>query len=1710
MTQPEKNAGAVGLDVKELAHKETASLDAHGLMEPVYILTAVPDPQSQEATQSVRLRLPKGTQGFRWRLSGEHEEQQFAEHAVDQRNVAALSADRSKEQSASARGEDGPAKAGAEDLVAYSFALPPLSTGNYTLRVQITDREDAIEHRSHLIVAPLQGFLPESASARMWGPFVRVASLRSSRNWGVGDFSDLSDVCSRSLENVNAGIIVVEPLQPVVSDDVREQSQIVYSSLSFIDPVYIDVESVSGFDACDEAKRTVLAPDFQERLAHLRDVGQVDFACARELKVKALTMLYHRFRQQHVRSDSRYAQEFYQFQQEGAEPLRQFSAHQALAEHLKEADFRRWPSQYRDPLGEAVVEFVEANLERVEFFQYLQWIAANQLQSIGRACAAGETQLGLCATVPFAVDPAGFESWRHQSLVEAGVLSGAHAAGGASLGAYEAAVIPHKLRELGYRPYIEALQAAGRYCAGIYVADISAFERRIWSSEANNEFIAVDYPFNELIATLKMESHRSRCVVIAAGFDRLSRVERGSEHDVPQRLGIIPVVPIFSHDTEVFGDQQSAFPIPSAVLPAGSYNSSFVSFWLGADVHIAGLDASVGKPARDSAVAQRVLERVDVLRKLEQHDLLPANISVDPASASVLALSVSAAFYQMLCSEPATILLVPLEDLAGRHVVDKVVTPYSYAEKLTIPTPEIYTRDSLSDLVSALKRYNRRSHRDATQASELSLEVRATIPRVTYRMQFHKDFSLTDADDLIPYLEALGVSHVYSSPLLGARSGSMHGYDIVNHKHLNSEIGANTDLTALTDHLKQRGMGIVMDMVPNHMGIGKENPWWMDVLENGPASQFAEYFDIDWAPIKPELRGKVTIPVLGEFYGSILHSGQLKLQFYPERGSLVLRYYENEYPLNPLTYPMVLGERLEVLKERLGSDNLDVMEFLSVITAFKHLPGHMDPDGRTERIREKQLQMRRLAELCKRNPTIAEFISQNLKHFDVQNNDRHALQRLHTLLEKQAYRLVHWRVANDEINYRRFFDVNDLAAVRTEDPRVFSEMHELVLRWVQERKIDGLRIDHPDGLFDPSSYFQELQRDAAARVGASWDRKTSVGGKVDLPFYIIVEKILAPFERLEENWAVQGTTGYDFLNEVLGVLVRPESEEQFTLIYETVVGRSFDYDELKRECKKTILDSVLASELNVLAHRLSQIAESSWYFRDLTLNSLRYALRQIVIAFPVYRTYVTPQNVDKSARQFIDWAIGKAKRISAASSTAVYDFIRSVLLLEASASPIEQDTEENSDFKRAIQTFAMKFQQFTGPVMAKSFEDTLFYRYVRFAGLNEVGGEPERFGSTLANFHQKNSQRQQRHPYSMLSTSTHDTKRSEDVRTRLAALSELPMLWEQRVIYWTRVNRSKKTIADDETFPDANDEYLLYQTIVGACPFTLSTEEEVASFCKRIQQYMLKAVREAKRFTSWVNQNAEYETALNNFIERIFAPSSANPFLDDLKQFCYALAPLGLLNGLVQTVLKLTCPGVPDIYQGTELWDFTLVDPDNRRPIDYALRRKLLEEMEPHLNDVECAKHNEERSRFVADILKNINDGRIKMYVIAMILRLRRAQPDLFTDGRYIPLEVTGPAAEHVLAFARERGGTWAIVVVPHLVASLLQLDAAERLAPIDPSTAVRGQDVWQETAITLPGQLANKRLANLFTCENVATSGGQLLLSNVFDTLPVSVILAS
>jgi (1->4)-alpha-D-glucan 1-alpha-D-glucosylmutase len=1003
---------------------------------------------------------------------------------------------------------------------------------------------------------------------------------------------------------------------------------------------------------------------------------------------------------------------------------------------------------------------------------------------------------------------------------------------------------------------------------------------------------------------------------------------------------------------------------------------------------------------------------------------------------------------------------------------------------------------------------------NATSRSDSRARYR--VPLSTYRLQFHRGFTLRQARDLVPYLAGLGITDCYASPLLAARAGSTHGYDIVDHSHLNPEIGTHEDFVAFSDILSQHGIGLVLDFVPNHMGVDPAaNPWWRDVLENGPSSPYARFFDIDWDPIQAELKGKVLLPILGDQYGVVLEQGQLQLAL--EDGALALRYFDHNLPINPRRGRVVFEHRIEELEKALGAEQPHLREFLSILTALRNLPAYTETDEQriAERQREKGVARERLARLIETAPEIRRHIEANITIFNGRPGEPASFDRLHDLLENQAYRLAYWRTAMHKINYRRFFDINDLAGLSMEAPVVFEATHKLVLEYVRQGRVTGLRLDHIDGLFAPAQYFDRLQR-AIRQLGRDdtppLPLSPSVAGSETMPgalgrghsFYVIVEKVLSGAEKLREEWSVDGTTGYDFLNDVNGLFVASHNAQKIKRLYARFTGRSgLPADELY-ESKKVVMNTSLASELNVLAFELNRIAEIDRRSRDFTLDSLRDALRAIVAAFPVYRTYVSENAWTDYDVWVIETAVARAQRRNPAMEPSIFDFVREALL------PRREASGSRAEFERRLR-FAMKFQQFTGPVQAKGVEDTTFYRYVPLVSLNEVEGDLYRFGRSPGEFHEANAHRQRFWPFSMLATATHDTKRGEDARARLNVLSELPEEWRKETARWARLNASNRTTVEGKLAPDRNDEYLFYQALLGVWPAD-SPGEAPEDLVQRLQQYMTKAIREAKIHTSWVNPFEAYEQAVLRFVDRTLRGSAAGRFLSEFVPFHRRVAPLGMLNSLAQLVLKTASPGVPDFYQGNELWDFNLVDPDNRRPVDFSRRQCWLREMQPWVDaalagvglDAGAALASgvpspqspavtaEDLRRQVQDMLAHWTDGRIKMYLTAVGLGLRRAFPGLFLQGEYVPLEASGPKQNHVVAFLGRDGGRTVIAIVPRLIADL-------------PNLAV-GAEAWGETQVAL-GPSSRLSYRNAFTAEPLAVEDGGLVLAQVFASLPVALL---
>jgi (1->4)-alpha-D-glucan 1-alpha-D-glucosylmutase len=946
------------------------------------------------------------------------------------------------------------------------------------------------------------------------------------------------------------------------------------------------------------------------------------------------------------------------------------------------------------------------------------------------------------------------------------------------------------------------------------------------------------------------------------------------------------------------------------------------------------------------------------------------------------------------------------------------------------------------------------------------------IPLSTYRLQFNRDFTFAQATEIVPYLAALGISHCYASPYLRARPGSTHGYDIIDHHHLNAEIGTPEEYDRFVSALHEHGMGQILDIVPNHMGVmGADNAWWLDVLENGEASAYADFFDIDWEPLKDELQGKVLVPVLADQYGVVLDRGELKLSFDADKGEFSIFYFQHRFPVNPREYSRILVPVASQLQAQLGDSNEDLLELQSLISAFGHLPGrsNSEPEKRAERNRDKEINKKRLAALCARSRQVASAIEATSSKMNGIPGEPESFDALHDLIKNQAFRLAYWRVAADDINYRRFFDVNDLAAVRQENEAVFTQTHEFVLQLLREERVDGLRIDHPDGLYNPLQYFLRLQSGSAG------------GGAGQKRVYVVVEKILSGNEQVPEGWPIDGTTGYAFANLVNGLFIDTQAEGHLTDTYHSFIGKELDFKALVYECKKLVMDRSLNSELNVLANHLSRIALADRHTCDFTVKSLREALTEIVACFPVYRTYVTERQVSPADFKYITQAVECAKTKSTAADSSVYDFIREVL--------VTQQAEGHPQFyQNSVVHFAMRFQQYSSAVMAKGFEDTSLYRYHRLTSLNDVGGDPLRFGVSVEEFHSEMEHRARSWPHAMLTTSTHDSKRSEDVRARINVLSEVPDVWRKHVSRWQELNSKFKR----EGTPSANDEYLLYQTLVGTWPAAGTSDKVGESYIDRISEYMLKAIREAKENTSWSNTNESYESGVKQFVEAVLGDKAS---VAEIGSFSLKVLRSGMLNSLAQTLIKLTAPGVPDIYQGNDIWRFDLVDPDNRQPVDYAARQNTLQNVR---TSQELA--GDQLKAYLRELLDNPEDGRVKLYTIWKALGLRRSQPELFTKADYTALHADGQRRAHIVAYTRAFGDSRATVVVPRLCARLLG----------EAGGLWRGE-IWQNTFLRLP--FGAGKFRNLFTGELLETEqfdrGSTLAVASVLNEFPVALLVS-
>jgi len=880
--------------------------------------------------------------------------------------------------------------------------------------------------------------------------------------------------------------------------------------------------------------------------------------------------------------------------------------------------------------------------------------------------------------------------------------------------------------------------------------------------------------------------------------------------------------------------------------------------------------------------------------------------------------------------------------------------------------------------------------------------MRQAVPLSTYRLQLHAGFTFDDAADVAEYLRYLGISHVYCSPYLQAAPGSMHGYDVVDHERANEELGGEDALKRFSQLLKELGLGQVLDIVPNHMALGTKNRYWWDVLENGPSSRFADWFDIEWHLDEAKLQNKALVPILGDQYGLILSAGQITLEH--DDGAFWVRYMDHKLPVAPQSLAGLLRRAAEYAHD-------DMLNFIA--DSFARLPAAESTDHAmaSSRHRDKEVIYGLLKRSCHERQEICHATVRAVE--ELNNN----LDALDEFLNLQNYRLAYWRTADQELGYRRFFDVTSLIGLRVEREHVFLATHRRILEWLQNGELAGVRVDHPDGLRDPQQYFERLR----AQAPSAW---------------IIAEKILEPGESLRETWPIHGTSGYDFLNVCNGLMIHEEGLKTLTDIYTRFTGEPADFDSVARDKKLNVQHEALGSDVNRLAAAFVEICSNNRDRRDYTRAEIRRALREVAASFAVYRKYVVPERdrILDEDRTYIDAAVSRAKDSRKDLSPGLFDFIGDVLTLRARGS-LESD-------------FLMRFQQFTSPVMAKGVEDTAFYCFNRMIGLNEVGGNPGRNGTTLEDFHRYCSNIQAAHPFTMSTLSTHDTKRADDVRARLGTLTEIPDRWRAALRRWSRKNFAFKT----GPHPDRNIEYFLYQTLVGAWPISK----------ERLSAYMLKAAREAKQHTSWTQQNEEYENSLGRFIDGIM---ESQEFLSGLSEFVASVTEAGRSNSLAQTLIKLTAPGIPDTYQGGELWDFSLVDPDNRRPVAYEQRKEMLAELRAGME--------------IEEIVRRADSGMPKLWVTHTALSLRRAHPEWFcANAGYSPILAKGSKSKHLVGFLR-----------------------GDCVATLVPRWTLRLNGNWAGTVINLP----EGQWHNLLSREQIA--GGRVSVRDLFQQFPVALL---
>lgn len=1614
----------------------------------------------------VALRLPQAAATLRWQLLDE-QDQLLHEGVAD---AHALEQGETTE------------RAGAAWCVRQWPLDLPLGAGYYRLQVDGTTPGQTVQ--ALVICAPARCYRPPVLrdGGRIWGPAVQLYALRSHRNWGIGDFGDLEQFAVLMAAR-GADIIGLNPLHAMFGHNPAHASPYSPNSRRQLNVLAIDVPAVAEFAHCTPARQRVATPEFQQRLARLRRAPLVDYPGVAAAKLEVLSLLYTHFVQHDLAADGTAADEhgraFLAFVAREGEALRQHAVFEAIQSRLHADDaavwgWPMWPAQWQDPTGAAVRRFAEEHAHEVRFQQYLQWLAATQLARVRRCCDDLGMGVGLYLDLAVSVDRAGSDCWSHQHCFTASASVGAPPdefnPNGQGWGL--PALRPDRLRADHYRLFIETLRCAMRSAGALRIDHVMGLMRLFWipGGRSARDGAYVHYALHEMLAIVALESQRNHCLVIGEDLGTVADEMRDAlaRHDVLSYR-------LLYFERSGDGGFLSPADYPPAALAAISTHdlATLAGWWSGHDLQQRlRLGLYPSEQLFEQQLLARAHERTRLLLALRHANLLTADAVALAAGNTTLPAAVLQAVHVYLAGAPSAVMMVQMEDLLS--VLDQVNLPSTMDEhpnwrrKLPVELEALPRHDVVSDLARALSTVRPRLRPAPARAAA----GQACIPRATYRLQFQRNFGFDAAVSILPYLAQLGVSHVYCSPIHRARSGSTHGYDVVAHDEINPELGGPQGFARFCTALQQHGMGQLLDMVPNHMGVlGGDNAWWNDVLENGPCSLYADHFDIDWQPLNPQLRGKVLLPVLGNHYGDVLMAGELTVQFNADSGSFALHYFEHRFPLAPETYALLLQPALEQV-----TDPDLAASLASIVAAFGHLPERASTldTTRHERARDKEMLKARLSRLVGRHDMVALVVAAEVAGF----NEEPTRDVLHRLIEAQAYRLAYWRVAADEINYRRFFDINDLAALRMERDEVFEATQSMALDLAARGVIDGLRIDHPDGLYDPQQYFSRLQHGFARRAGLLLPERDA-DGRPPRPLYVVAEKIAAGHEEIPADWAIHGTTGYRFAQVAGGVLVDTEAGTRFARIWRNFTGEARSFDDLAHDGKRDIMRFALASELQVLSTELVRIAQADRRTRDYTHNELRRALAEVVACMPVYRSYIRDQPSEQD-RRYIDWAVTDARQHSQDADLSIFEFVRQCLL----AQPIDGAEDLLCE---QVRRFAIRFQQLSAPVTAKGVEDTAFYRYFPLSSLNEVGGEPGTFGIAPADFHAANVDRARRWPHTMLATSTHDNKRSEDVRCRIHVLSEMPARWRLALRRWRQMNRSLHSELQRQgarrPAPSATDEYLLYQTLLGTLPADGLAGDALARYVERIVRYMHKAAREAKLHTRWTVPDAGYEAALEHFVRGVLRPDPDNLFLADLQAFTTTVAWFGAFNSLALALLKFSCPGVPDLYQGMESLQLTLVDPDNRDPVDHrALRASLTE-----LSTLAPGRASE--------LLERPTDGRAKMWLTWRMLALRRQHAALLRDGDYTALATTGNAAAHVIAFTRRLGAATLVVLAPRLLARLTD---QRRVLPL-------GAAIWSDTCVSLdlPDGTC---LADVLTGRTIEVHRGRLAVASAFHGLPMAV----